>query len=125
MALRSEDHWACRALDLPLPLLVPMLVIENKCVIRGNKESVGYAQACTRTSVAALPAAHNQTKTSRRTAVQNGCGSAEAAMRREGPKSLGRSKRQLTSRPSLRHLVSRVLVLIHDGAVYLQHWEAS
>jgi hypothetical protein len=31
----------------------------------------------------------------------------------------------LTSRPSLRHLVSWVLVLIHDRVVYLQLWEAS
>jgi hypothetical protein len=52
-------------------------------------------------------------------------GGDDSNRRRRDPSRWEGLMRQLTSRPSLRHLVSWVLVLIHGEAVYLQHQEAS
>jgi hypothetical protein len=75
--------------------------------------------------VAALPATHNQTIRHTYCSHVRGGGVDGDEVIEEDPSRWEGLIRLLTSRPSLRHLVSQVLVLIHKEAVYLQHREAS
>jgi hypothetical protein len=76
-------------------------------------------------NVAALPAAHNQTRDNPMYCCTEWVAVLSSNEGGGDPSCWEGQRCQLTSRPSLRHLVSWVLVLIHDRAVYLLHWEAS